>query len=1756
MKKKVVEQSTTRSTAGSGFDFEDRVAAWLLLKVLTGQPLPGIEGIGSRLQAQVEALGWAIDDILLTATTPLGDQRHLAISCKSNVQVTASGLPADFVVRCWRQWAQADPNPMRRGKDRLMLATRGRHNEFMATWTDLKNAAGGADVALALNRMTGTAKHRKIFESVKTPAGDAGLMPSDEDVVAMVNGIEVTPLDFQNVNSESEAQEIAKSRMLLVDCSCKEGKRLWEELITQAKNVRLGSGTLEIADLWKLLRSNFELKDYPDYESSWHKLRAFTEDYKRTIETALPSGRTLDQEVKADQLLAEIATNAVCVVFGESGTGKSALVKAILNKRFPNATQVWFGPDNFDLALNEATRARLGIDQPLTDVLNVSASTENFLVIDAAERLSHDCLLKGKALIEKLKNGNTSLATAPWRVLIIGQTGAWVGGSLRELAGVVPPRSVEVENLPIATVEDVLCSVPSLEWLATHSDAVSALTNLRTLAWVIQAAAQFRARDGNVTLSLTTIADRLWTHWTDGKPSVQRFLMRLAEREADFKHSFAISELEAGDATILDSCPVACPLRRDKVSGRIRFEHDLAADWARYQRLREIVDDTSQWAQFAANPSWHGALRMLGQLLLRQQVETRSAWDVAFEEAEQNRETAPLADDILLEVLFLDPNAEAFLDQRADMLLENSGARLSRLVNRFEYVASVSGLSPDMQGRFGDLSLYIEAHFRTPIFARWPALARFLVKYRDIVAKMTSPAIARLCYRWLTSTPTVLPDGAATPFRREFAELAMASAREMQLRHAKGSLFIDESEALIYQAALAGAPDLPSDVSEWALEMAQRRAYRTDIVEQVQAHRAEQALKHRRRAESDPTYRERHVSMSIFAPRRLPPWPLGPNRRLEGQFREAVLRSASFQALIRTNPSVAGEVLLACVIEDEPEEQYSSARDVEGELGIEPDAEAYPTAPWKSPFYAFLQINSDTALDYLHQLVNFATDRWVHAVRKNDGSDPTTISLRLADGAVREYEGNSWIFTWSHKDSPFIGQLYSAIAALERWLCDLIDTGTDVAPQLDALLQATNSVAVLGVLVNVGKYCDELFKGPLRPLLGVQDLYGWDFQRVTDSAYAFDAITWARSDEIAFEMAKKWVFAPYRKRKLREIVPEMVVADKEVGDFVVAASSHWVSPKTEKEILEFRILVAELDHRNYSLAADPETEKQTWAFAYPPDVAAAISEFQQNSSRTTQALTFPQTCRDVFTQARMLNAEEAEWVASLMTALDGEGEIDIDEEMRLAPRVAAATVLLLRAPDWLAQNATIEQRAQSIIDAAITDIADESGARGPRILMAASHLEFVAHFVIERWLTESANENDERVLRLLTSGDEVAVQVLVWSAYQNREALGQRWRRLLYLALLWSGLSMLTPRYDDEEGVELRWRRWCRWLRTRSLSAGNMSSSSINPLAVAERVERLESKRWRRRCARDGYVFRKEPTRRLSGSLDTRFLKGAFAWLFHNGDGRVISNQEQEAHRQLVSAFWAHQAWWLSGSGENDNDDYQPMGELGYAILNELARLIGESPITAAPALWCPVFALGPKGHYAIGHFLTCWFSQITEATVVAEFAQRWRPMIEYMVLNDKWAKDGPWYYSQQLERQVLGFGASDSLKRVSDHTMLVGMMRDLFNIWAKKRLAHDEDNLAGFCGFLGNEAGKSLRLDGLQWIADAMNENPDLGKWFRDRTSSAFMEFLNVLVSEHATELGQDEEARQALLVLSAHAASLQLPAALVLHDRIRRLP
>jgi hypothetical protein len=212
-------------------------------------------------------------------------------------------------------------------------------------------------------------------------------------------------------------------------------------------------------------------------------------------------------------------------------------------------------------------------------------------------------------------------------------------------------------------------------------------------------------------------------------------------------------------------------------------------------------------------------------------------------------------------------------------------------------------------------------------------------------------------------------------------------------------------------------------------------------------------------------------------------------------------------------------------------------------------------------------------------------------------------------------------------------------------------------------------------------------------------------------------------------------------------------------------------------------------------------------------------------------------------------------------------------------------------------------------------------------------------------------------------------------------------------------------------------------------------------------------------------------------------------------------------------------------------------------------------PAASGSTFWGPVFALGPRGHYAIGAFLRAWFQQINETTEADAFGQRWRAMTEHVIPGPGWGTTGLWFHAHKLDRQVLGFADAERLARISGHAALLRAMRDLYKAWADKRLRGDEDNLAAFCNFLAQPGGAPLRLDGLVWIAAALEADPEINQWYRDRSAAAFMALLDAVVLENSDQLRNFQGASEAIVKLAALAVSRQLPAALALQERVKKL-
>lgn len=1731
-------RATTRSTAGPGYQFEDLVAAHLLVRMLLGRPLPGTGPGGTKLQFQTNPLGWHIDDLLATAvyqTSP----RQLALSCKSNHQVTGKGLPAEFVNAAWAQWRGADPNPMNRRTDTVALVTRGQPNAFPSLWADIVQWCSAGDDALAVARIRKSAKHASVFDSIRKPVG--GPEATDLETVELIKHLAIVPLDFQLEPSRDLEDAIEWCRGLVASGSRTDAEALWKEIVRLASEARVVGGTILLDGLWRQLRSHFGLNARPDFSVSWQSLASITNEHKAGISTALLSGYVVPREAEQTAFKEHLERQPFTLVFGESGSGKSALVKQTLDSLA--VRQVWLGPDQAAAATSELERSKLQLAYPLDEVLAASPAASNVLVIDAAEKLSLDALGRLRALLEKLIPLAADAADTGWKAVVVTQADGWIERAVA-LLGQRTVTPLAIGLLEEEEVRNALLSTTSLRWLASDAPSVSALRNLKMLSWVIEAEAALTFTQADVT-SPPALADRIWGYWTGGRADAQRLLMTLSEREANFERSFPLTDLTPGDTAAFDQAPPQLPLHLNTRNSLV-FDHDLAADWSRFQWLKQVPDDSDQWAPLAQNPLWSSALRLLGQFLLREPAGGTTAWDAALAAA-RARDDKPTMD-ILLEALCLDPQASSFLEERAALLLEHEGALLERLLRRFLHTATVPRFPPGAFKVDASLGLYLEASLRNPIIGRWPAMARFLHRHLADVAKLASPTVSKACETWLMTTPPDLGEGRPMPLRRELAEVALANAHTVQVQKATGIRYLGDGWEPLYSAALSGAGDLP-EVGVWILEEAHRRPISQEIADRIADIQRREAEARAERLRSYPEFaakdreqrrQRRSIPRVLGGYRELPPWPIGPQGRIDHEFRKVAAGATALAPFMRANPQLAAEALLAILIEGNPEERFSESS-LHDDLGLEYDHTAYPTAFWKSPFFQFLQIAPDVALTTIIQLVEFCTERWASPRRQRWGEEGVpAVHLQLSDGQKR-FVGDGRVFDWTQDDDNGQGQLHCALNALERWLTQELEAGRDVEPHITRLMRESASVAVLGLLTNIAKFRPALLEGILQPLLSSEELYWFDAARLRHQH--FTAWAWVREGEAVYELAREWAFAPYRQQPLPELAIALVKKSPAASGFVQSAITTWPEREHPKDAVECAILRAALNPANYRARVDASTGEGSDEFVYPAELLRKIEAFEEENAPRRQRVMLPYQLEEFLRRGESLTPESAEQLASVLAETTTN-----DAEANVLP-VAIAATLVARAAGWLASHADVAQQVRTILrETALSAANTHEDIRGERVGLDRDDLKFAAFGVMHLWTMEGhASEWDEPLLRILTSGNRAAARTLGLLGYQHRAALGGRWWRLLQVGLFWSALSMFTPEYGDDDQVAARWSRWLGWLRSRSLEAGTADASAIDPIRIWNLLQKVERIRWEKQVAKDRH--RRPVHERHSHGLQTDFLDGLFSWLVGDASEGVTAFDAEL--RELLLRFWAYEQQWCA-QARNDREEYHLPYQLGYHVLEKLAWVAATDPADNASAAWRQVLQLDSGAHVLIAHFLRAFFLHAGQKPDL--FVSRWKEMLKF-ALSAPWTAGQQWFYGHRLLRTLLGFGLEASLGSLPNMPAAVEGMKPLYEQWTVAHVGADEENIAAFAYFLTKDLGAPLRMDGLKWLAAALEAKARTFRWDQDGSGEAMIGLLDTTLTKNATDLSRDAEARTALVRLAAELASKHVPAALALQERIKGL-
>jgi len=297
--------------------------------------------------------------------------------------------------------------------------------------------------------------------------------------------------------------------------------------------------------------------------------------------------RTLVRDTVYGQIRDKMDSTRVLALLGESGCGKSALAKVLLENNDLGPAGVWLNGQMLDRPDMVSVEQRLGMRNALVKVLESASSSAARLVIDGVDSFSAQALGNAASILAGLGLGRDD---CQWHVIITCQPDSWDAVLTQLMAHRVPREQIgqHVVEMPGASEIDFFLDQFSGLRLPTLSpDIRPLLRNLKTLDWIVFAAINDPNVDARGWAGVSDVIEWIWQQWAAGSGDQYikaTTLKRIARAEADTLGSgVSIDRLDAAEQQVLPELQSRGLLR--VAEERVWFSHDLAGDWARLRLL-------------------------------------------------------------------------------------------------------------------------------------------------------------------------------------------------------------------------------------------------------------------------------------------------------------------------------------------------------------------------------------------------------------------------------------------------------------------------------------------------------------------------------------------------------------------------------------------------------------------------------------------------------------------------------------------------------------------------------------------------------------------------------------------------------------------------------------------------------------------------------------------------------------------------------------------------------------------------------------------------------------------------------------------------------------------------------------------------------------------------------------------------------------------------------------------------------------------
>ena len=474
--------------------------------------------------------------------------------------------------------------------------------------------------------------------------------------------------------------------------------------------------------------------------------------------------------------------------------------------------------------------------------------------------------------------------------------------------------------------------------------------------------------------------------------------------------------------------------------------------------------------------------------------------------------------------------------------------------------------------------------------------------------------------------------------------------------------------------------------------------------------------------------------------------------------------------------------------------------------------------------------------------------------------------------------------------------------ALEKWLYDVAEADEPLDQWIAQILRSSRSVAFAGVLIALGRKSPGLFRGPLRPLLGVWQFQQWEQNYAIEgfdrTCLGMTLMSFARYGEEVFNIAKAWHTLPHRAIAFNDLALQLFVDDVDVRHAFEEARTEWqqelVKRQNEGEECGYlEQMIALYNIKNWSVQQVDEGLRIEWKA--PQELQERRQPEVERSQRGLTVLGFPIRCRRLLEENKPLSPEEIEPFWSLIKQIADYSPADSAPDAMPSPAhaiVAGIAVLVVFHSDWLEADPHKFHWCEDQMLRVIQSPPPRQQFDCAESLYDCDWQSFLADAI--PFLFASNTENvglRQLVAELAMAYHYVTAGKLMKRCFQLRARIGDDFSRLQNLIAIWAAVREVhrvthggnsiwdTPHVPFN--VQARYEHLIRAFVTRRLPCRPIPWQRLAQQAD-DRMVRMVRKEYRRACGKprpadaDDNVSRR--IRRLPG-LDPHLLQFAFAWI-------------------------------------------------------------------------------------------------------------------------------------------------------------------------------------------------------------------------------------------------------------------------------------